>query len=597
MAKDPMSIWNQLLKVAVDAATGAGSMILPEKMSDILTGPVYAVRHPLDSAKLMGGAMQDASQDQFEKMYAAPTLMEALGHGAAGALPMIGPAAAATGEEIGTGNPAKGLGMMAALLAPSAYHGLKPALAEVAAAYRAPRLAAAAEAAARAKADSEFAAFNRTNPNALASLDTPSSNVPLSGPTGSLAQLRDQPLLPVPDIDPLTGLPTRRTALKVGGGAAVGAMLAPKLMETVKATPPVEAAPVLGRNAPSALGREGFYRDPKFRVQEMFDSYDYPEMGAVTDPSKVPYMSRTYVGTPDPNVVIGADLPKRLENGEFGHMGNVPGQRHFLSRVELEGPNGPVYGKQVFSMDPKHEPLVRALKDYTEAMRNKHFATGVTTATDSEKLPIKRIVHSEITPEAALRLNTIEKPKVGSMVLDKVGRKRTNIDISKVNDDTHTFHKIVDDGGQVVNVVATPNSGFEPTMSAINRTANDFYGKIDDSREYRNKEDYLNHRWQPGRTINIEEISKSDALAIAKSEHDPSYKGYFGQERSRPNTIGISPRYTKRVSIRLLKDAMADQIKENRRAAGLKSPPLLARPPLLQDNPALSRMELFRRKK
>lgn len=82
--------------------SGIAETALPSTTaSDYIAGPAYAMRHPIDSAKMLFGAAQDASQDQFEKMFSAPSKFEAVGHGLAGALPFMGPAAAMAGENIG----------------------------------------------------------------------------------------------------------------------------------------------------------------------------------------------------------------------------------------------------------------------------------------------------------------------------------------------------------------------------------------------------------------------------------------------------------------------------------------------------------------
>lgn len=93
--------------------TGVKETVIPaEEASDILAGPAYALRHPIDSAKLLFGAAQDASQDQFEKMYAAPTKTEAFARAVSGAVPFLGPGAATSGErigEFGAGNTDEGM--------------------------------------------------------------------------------------------------------------------------------------------------------------------------------------------------------------------------------------------------------------------------------------------------------------------------------------------------------------------------------------------------------------------------------------------------------------------------------------------------------
>lgn len=72
-----------------------------QRLSDVFEGPAYALRHPIDSASMMFDAAQQGSQDQFEKMYSAPTVLEGIGHAAAGAIPFIGPASGMAGERIG----------------------------------------------------------------------------------------------------------------------------------------------------------------------------------------------------------------------------------------------------------------------------------------------------------------------------------------------------------------------------------------------------------------------------------------------------------------------------------------------------------------
>lgn len=109
--------------------------ILPSTTpSDYIEGPTYAVQHPIESIKLLASAIFGAHADQAGKtaasagrMISAPTLSgkvgsasEALGHGLATVLPVIGPAAANAGEQIGSGDIAGGLGATAGLLTPSA---------------------------------------------------------------------------------------------------------------------------------------------------------------------------------------------------------------------------------------------------------------------------------------------------------------------------------------------------------------------------------------------------------------------------------------------------------------------------------------------
>jgi hypothetical protein len=114
-------------------AVGRGfknSFLPTDRWSDVVDGPVHAVKHPIESAKLIGGALQDASHDQFVKMFEAAdriedpkqsgfqragNVLETLGRGAAGVLPAIGPSAAQAGEKIGQGD-LEGVGEAAGML-------------------------------------------------------------------------------------------------------------------------------------------------------------------------------------------------------------------------------------------------------------------------------------------------------------------------------------------------------------------------------------------------------------------------------------------------------------------------------------------------
>jgi hypothetical protein len=82
-----------------------------------LEGLYSAGRHPLDTGKAvlqaqgaeLGKAVDNARQGRY---------FEAAGHGAAGLIPVLGPAAAAAGERIGSGDVAGGVGEATGLLAP-----------------------------------------------------------------------------------------------------------------------------------------------------------------------------------------------------------------------------------------------------------------------------------------------------------------------------------------------------------------------------------------------------------------------------------------------------------------------------------------------
>lgn len=81
------------------------------------TGLYGAVRHPIDTGKAIGNA-QYAELEKALNDLRSGHYSEMVGHGIAGALPIIGPAAAAAGERIGSGDVAGGLGESAGLLAP-----------------------------------------------------------------------------------------------------------------------------------------------------------------------------------------------------------------------------------------------------------------------------------------------------------------------------------------------------------------------------------------------------------------------------------------------------------------------------------------------
>lgn len=99
----------------------AAEMLNPITMAK---GIGQAVMNPLDTAS----AMFQAQTGQFGKAKQALTegrLSEAIGHGVAGAVPLLGPIAAEAGEQIGSGDVAGGLGKAAGILTP---FGVKPVL-------------------------------------------------------------------------------------------------------------------------------------------------------------------------------------------------------------------------------------------------------------------------------------------------------------------------------------------------------------------------------------------------------------------------------------------------------------------------------------
>jgi hypothetical protein len=111
--------------------SNAGEMLNPVTMAK---GIGQAVRHPIDTAtSLYEGQMQ-----QFDKAgarFAEGRYTEGFGHGLAGLVPLVGPAAAESGEQIASGDVAGGLGRGAGLLAPVV--GTRPAVAAARAGVRA----------------------------------------------------------------------------------------------------------------------------------------------------------------------------------------------------------------------------------------------------------------------------------------------------------------------------------------------------------------------------------------------------------------------------------------------------------------------------
>lgn len=97
-------------------ASGVGEMLNPIAIA----GGLYnTVRHPIDTGRALVGAHVEQlgkARDAFgEGRYS-----EAVGHGAAGLLPVVGPIAADIGEQIGQGDIAGGMGRATGLLAPFA---------------------------------------------------------------------------------------------------------------------------------------------------------------------------------------------------------------------------------------------------------------------------------------------------------------------------------------------------------------------------------------------------------------------------------------------------------------------------------------------
>jgi hypothetical protein len=98
---------------------GAAEMLNPVTA---VRGLAHAVANPIDTA----GAIYNAHADQFGKAkeaFGQGRYSEAAGHGMAGVVPIIGPAAANVGEQIGAGDVAGGLGAATGLLTGAAVAG------------------------------------------------------------------------------------------------------------------------------------------------------------------------------------------------------------------------------------------------------------------------------------------------------------------------------------------------------------------------------------------------------------------------------------------------------------------------------------------
>lgn len=94
--------------------SNAGEMLNPLTM---VAGAANAVMHPIDT--VTGMAAQAGQQfGQAKDLAQQGRYVEAAGHAAAGAIPIVGPAAAAAGEQIAGGDIAGGLGKGAGMLAP-----------------------------------------------------------------------------------------------------------------------------------------------------------------------------------------------------------------------------------------------------------------------------------------------------------------------------------------------------------------------------------------------------------------------------------------------------------------------------------------------
>jgi hypothetical protein len=103
-------------------ASNVGEMLNPVTM---IKGLGSAIAHPIDTASALVGAQVDQGRKAIS-LAKEGRYSEAAGHGTAALLPLLGPAAAEAGEQIGTGDVAGGLGKGVGLLAPIAVGAVAP---------------------------------------------------------------------------------------------------------------------------------------------------------------------------------------------------------------------------------------------------------------------------------------------------------------------------------------------------------------------------------------------------------------------------------------------------------------------------------------
>lgn len=99
----------------------------PEKASDIIEGPKYAVQHPIDSAELVGSSILNAQgslAQRAKREFQGGDYVHAARHGLEYMIPFFGPALAKAGDQLEGGDIAGGIGTTAgvgtSLLGPEA---------------------------------------------------------------------------------------------------------------------------------------------------------------------------------------------------------------------------------------------------------------------------------------------------------------------------------------------------------------------------------------------------------------------------------------------------------------------------------------------
>jgi hypothetical protein len=162
--------------------SNAGEMLNPITALQSLFG---AIRHPIDTAGNIIGAQVDQGRQAIDNAKQG-RYVEAMGHTGAALLPVLGPAAAQAGEQIGSGDIAGGLGKTVGLLAPVA----APAVLRGARAAAQPALARAAGAL-EASADADVTtALNPTRHRTKVKTARIAPEVRARGITGSIEDVR-----------------------------------------------------------------------------------------------------------------------------------------------------------------------------------------------------------------------------------------------------------------------------------------------------------------------------------------------------------------------------------------------------------------------
>lgn len=107
---------NESFRQSLGSAIG-----VPEKVSDYISGPKYAVKHPVDSAKLLGKSAiesQHAPADAAVSEWRAGHIPAAIADAIYSGIPLVGPLMSKAGHQLQEGDIAGGAGSMVGLAAP-----------------------------------------------------------------------------------------------------------------------------------------------------------------------------------------------------------------------------------------------------------------------------------------------------------------------------------------------------------------------------------------------------------------------------------------------------------------------------------------------